>query len=130
MNAGFEDLTVLDKILRNFPDRSEAFAAYSKARCPDAYSICNLALYNYWEMSTAMTSRLFKLKRSFYGFLHKLAPSLLVPLYSMVSFTNIPYAQVIDRHKRQERFVNFILGMLGAGFFSTATLFTIRRLNA
>ncbi|PJF16851.1 Kynurenine 3-monooxygenase [Paramicrosporidium saccamoebae] len=127
MNAGFEDLTVLSQILTEVPDRLEAFQKYSTTRNPDAHAIADLALYNYWEMSTAMTSRLFKLKRSLYAKLHKLMPKIMVPLYSMVAFSSIPYAEVIRRADRQETIANFIFGGLGASVLAALGL-SLRRL--
>lgn len=129
MNAGFEDLTVLSQILAETPDRKEAFQKYSATRNPDAHAIADLALYNYWEMSTAMASCLFKLRRSFHAKLHKLMPKLMVPLYSMVAFSSIPYAEVTRRANRQERIANFIFGGLGVTVLAALGL-SLRRLCA
>ena len=115
MNAGFEDLLVLNQLLQkpNTFTIADVFSEYSRIRRPDAHAICDLALYNHWEMSTAVNSRLFRIKRYLVGLLHKMMPRLLVPLYSMVAFSIMPYAQVVRRHNRQERMINMIVGGLG-----------------
>jgi len=51
MNAGFQDVLVLDRILDETQgDLSKALATYSARRHPDAIAICDLAMYNYVEM--------------------------------------------------------------------------------
>lgn len=46
-----EDVTVLDRMIRDYPDdRLKAFDEYSKFRNPDAEAICDLAMYNYIEV--------------------------------------------------------------------------------
>lgn len=111
MNAGFEDLLVLSKLLRSSKDRATAFSEYSQLRRPDAHAICDLALYNYWEMSTGVSSMYFRLKRALAGLIHKIAPQTFVPLYSMVAFSTIPYAEVVRRNRRQ----GHIMAVLASG---------------
>jgi kynurenine 3-monooxygenase len=125
MNAGFEDLSVLSSILSTQPNLTIAFEEYSKKRKADAHAICDLALYNYWEMSSAVTSSWFKFKRMIYGKLHMLMPNVLVPLYSMVAFSNIPYAQAVRRHARQERIINTIIGGFGMTVFGLLGAFLL-----
>lgn len=48
-----EDVLVLDKMLTEYPnDRLLAFEEYTKHRQPDAHAICDLAMYNYIEVSS------------------------------------------------------------------------------
>lgn len=116
MNAGFEDLLVFDGLLKACPSRAEAFSEYSRRRRPDAHAICDLALYNYWEMSTGVNSMCFRAKRTIVGLVHKLAPRLFVPLYSMVAFSTMPYAEVVRRNRQQDRLMAAFAGGLGLGF--------------
>lgn len=129
MNVGFEDLTVLTKILAESPDRAVAFETYSRTRRPDAHAICDLALYNYWEMSSGVTSWVFRTRRALYARLHQIMPRWFVPLYSMVAFSDIPHAQVVRRHARQERILSAILGSASVGFLGLLALLVTKQLN-
>lgn len=115
MNAGFEDLLVLYKLLKSSKDRAAAFSDYSRIRSPDAHAICDLALYNYWEMSTGVSSAYFRLKRTLAGLIHKIAPQTFVPLYTMVAFSTIPYAEVVRRNRRQDHIMAVLAGGVGLG---------------
>lgn len=105
MNAGFEDVEVLMKLLKKCT-LSEAIQSFTEVRRADAHAICDLALYNYTEMSTLVLSRRYLAKKWLYSWLHRLAPTTFVPLYSMVSFSQIPYNQAIQQKERQEMLVN------------------------
>lgn len=51
MNAGFEDCTVLNNILKKYPNEIEcALAEFSEVRRDDLHAICDLAMYNYVEV--------------------------------------------------------------------------------
>ena len=53
---------------------------------------------------------MFLMQRKVEGWLHLLAPKRFIPLYTMVSFSVIPYAEVIRRWQRQMRIINVGLG--------------------
>jgi hypothetical protein len=38
-----------------------------------------------------------------------------VPLYEMVSFSDVPYAEALERHRRQEAILERLLGNGGGG---------------
>lgn len=58
MNAGFQDVLVLDRILDETQgDLSKALATYTARRHPDAIAICDLAMYNYVEMRSKARRR-------------------------------------------------------------------------
>lgn len=123
MNAGFEDVALLDSLFKQHPgDVMRVFSEYSHIRKPDADAICDLALYNYWEMSTAVMSPIFLLKQRIYSVLNRWFPQAIIPLYSMVAFSTIPYSQALARHRRQEQFLNFLLGVIGVGALSLGLL--------
>jgi len=106
MNAGFEDCQVLSRLLdSNSNDLSLAIRAYTGARKRDAHAICDLALYNYTEMSTLVLDKAFLAKKWLYSWLHWAAPRTFVPLYTMVSFSQIPYGQAVERRDRQDALV-------------------------
>lgn len=121
MNAGFEDLEVLNNLFVEKDTLSDVFSSYSRERVPNAHAICDLALYNYWEMSSGVQSLKFLLKHHIYKWIHKMFPNQFLPLYSMVAFSNIPYSQVIRRHRLQE-YGLFMLTAAGMGIVTGAIL--------
>jgi kynurenine 3-monooxygenase len=118
MNAGFEDCRLFAELLDKMgtDDLGKVFESFTTGRVADAHAICELALYNYLEMSTLVASRWFLAKRWFYSWLHWAAPSTIIPLYTMVSFSpHIAYGEAIRRRDRQERLVALAGGsLLGA----------------
>ena len=104
MNAAFEDCTVLDACLGRSPDRAASFRAY-ESRSRDANAIADLALANFVEMRDHVGSRSFLVRKWTERVLSRFLGFWYVPLYTMVSFTRIPYAEARDRARRQDRMV-------------------------
>jgi kynurenine 3-monooxygenase len=106
MNAAFEDCVVLDECLAHFPaDRERAFAQYFDRRKENADALADLAVQNFIEMRDKTASRLFRAKKKLDHFLEGVLPGSYLPLYAMVTFTRIPYAQAARRAQRQDRLV-------------------------
>jgi kynurenine 3-monooxygenase len=106
MNAAFEDCTVLTRCLKQHaPAWDEAFAAYESRRKWHADALADLCLDNFVEMRDKVGSRLFLLRKKLDVLLHKLFPFWYLPLYTMVSFTTIPYADAVRRARMQNRIV-------------------------
>jgi kynurenine 3-monooxygenase len=103
MNAAFEDCVVLDECLAAFPeDRERAFAKYFERRKANADALADLALGNFIEMRDKTASKTFRAKRKLDHFLEALLPGSYLPLYTMVTFTRIPYAQAAKRARIQD----------------------------
>lgn len=97
LNAGFEDLTVLFSLfpVSGQPDLATIFERYSVVRTPDAHTVCDLALHNYQEMASGVTSIEYKLRKMVEDILYRYFPRTgIVPLYTMVSFTTMRYSEV------------------------------------
>jgi kynurenine 3-monooxygenase len=106
MNAAFEDCVVLDECLAKFPnDREHAFGEYFRERKANADALANLALGNFIEMRDKTASRAFRAKKKLDHFLEAALPGIYLPLYTMVTFTRIPYAEAARRARRQDRIV-------------------------
>jgi kynurenine 3-monooxygenase len=117
MNAAFEDCVVLDECLAEFPDnRERAFAEYFSRRKENADALADLAVDNFIEMRDKTASRTFRAKKKLDHLLEGLLPGVYLPLYTMVTFTRIPYAEAARRARRQDRIVyaglNFFAAML------------------
>jgi kynurenine 3-monooxygenase len=106
MNAAFEDCVVLDECLAQFPDnRERAFSEYFARRKENADALADLALENFIEMRDKTASRAFRAKKKLDHFLEAALPGIYLPLYTMVTFTRIPYARAARRARMQDRIV-------------------------
>ena len=106
MNAAFEDCVVLDECLAEFPeDRQRAFSEYFDRRKVNADALANLALGNFVEMRDKTASKTFRAKKKLDHFLEAALPGIYLPLYTMVTFTRIPYAKAARRARIQDAIV-------------------------
>jgi kynurenine 3-monooxygenase len=109
-NAAFEDCVLLDQALRSHEgDREAAFAHYDATRREHVNTLADLALSNFIEMRDATASRLFRGRKRLERILHRLVPGLFVPLYTMVTFTRIPYGDAVERARRQWQVVSLLV---------------------
>ena len=103
MNAAFEDCVVLDECLQEFPkDRHRAFSEYFQRRKTNADALADLALGNFIEMRDKTASKQFRAKKKLDHFLEAVLPGIYLPLYTMVTFTRIPYAKAKRRARIQD----------------------------
>ena len=131
MNAGLEDVRVLFGCLDqemlyspNLPDtarterRGRALAAYTHQRTPDASAINDLALRNYFEMRSGVTSPIYLIRKFVEETLSKYAPGLgWATQYSRVSFGNERYSDVVKMVKTQGQILlGVIVGATILGF--------------
>jgi len=113
MNAAFEDCVVLDECLARYPqDRQRAFAEYFANRKQNADALADLAIENFIEMRDKTASRTFRAKKKLDHLLEAALPGVYLPLYTMVTFTRIPYAQAARRARVQDRLVYALFAAL------------------
>lgn len=114
MNAAFEDVSALsDQLAKHAPNWKRAFESYERMRKPNVDALANLAISNFIEMRDLTGQRWFLWKKKAEKWLHKLFPKWYIPLYTMVSFTSTPYAEAVERARKQnERVVTVISLML------------------
>jgi kynurenine 3-monooxygenase len=116
-NAAFEDCLVLGEAIERYrDDRARAFAVYEAERRPNVEAIADLALANFREMRDQVASPLFRLERRAEVWLSGLLPGWFLPLYTMISFTRIPYAEARRRARRQRRVLIGLAAVLAIGF--------------
>ncbi len=110
MNAGFEDCRILNDIIaQNQGDWAKIMQKYRSERTENANAISELALHNFIEMRDKVADDKFLLRKKIEANLHQLYPTKWMPLYSMVTFSHIPYAQALARGKKQEHIMNQVL---------------------
>ena len=104
MNAAFEDCVVLDKCLAEFPqNRQRAFTEYFARRKENTDALANLAVQNFIEMRDKTASKTFRAKKKIDHLLEGLLSGIYLPLYTMVTFTRIPYSAAARRARLQDR---------------------------
>jgi kynurenine 3-monooxygenase len=112
MNAAFEDCTVLTDCLARFGDRSAALAAYEAMRKNHLDVLADLCIDNFLEMRDRVGSRWFLFRKKLGVLLHRLFPKWYIPLYVMIEFTRIPYADALRRARRQDWVVRGVAVLL------------------
>lgn len=133
MNAAFEDCVVLDECLEKFApatadpsvggqDRQRAFGEYFERRKVNADALADLALENFIEMRDKTASRAFRAKKKLDHFLEAALPGIYLPLYTMVTFTRIPYAKAARRARLQDRIVYAALIALAMSILALSIL--------
>ncbi len=111
MNAGFEDCTILDRMYEEYGgDWSKIIPDFSTQRKPDGDAILELALRNFVEMRDLVGDPMFLLRKKIAARLHEKYPGFL-PVYSMVSFSNIPYHIALREDDRQNALFREILAL-------------------
>jgi len=122
MNAAFEDCVVLNECLEEFPEnRERAFAEYFRRRKENSDALADLAIENFIEMRDKTASKTFRAKKKLDHALEALMPGLYLPLYTMVTFTRMPYAEAARRAGIQNALVYASLFVIAA--ISVAMMF-------
>lgn len=93
MNAGFEDCRLLLETLEsgNF-NWQTTLIEFEKSRKVDAEAISSLALKNFVEMRSKVAHPKFLLRKKLEARLQNEFPETWIPLYTMVTFTDMPYS--------------------------------------
>ena len=113
MNAGFEDCTLLCQMLdEQAGNWEEVIPAYSGRRVADGHAIADLALRNFLEMRDWVADPKFLLRKEIAASLHDRYPDF-IPLYSMVTFSHIPYSKALAEAKAQDEVFEQILALEG-----------------
>lgn len=110
MNAAFEDCFLLSEALRTHaPYAADALAAFYSERKEHADALADLAIQNFVEMRDSVASPIFLAAKGLERTLHRAFPGWFVPLYSMVTFSRLPYADAVRRSDLQVPIVRGIL---------------------
>lgn len=108
-NAAFEDCASLIECIAGSPGNlADAFARYGLLRKQNTDALALLAIENFLEMRDRTASRAFLLKKRLEKGLHRIFPRWFLPLYSMVTFSTIPYAAARRRALLQERTIRLV----------------------
>ncbi|MDX5479687.1 MAG: FAD-dependent monooxygenase [Cyclobacteriaceae bacterium] len=111
MNCGFEDCYILDGLIDKIGTTAWelVFAKFQKIRKPDTDAICQLALENFEEMKNEVADPKFLVRKNIEARLHSLYPREWVPLYTMVTFSDMPYSEAYAQGKLQEAIMDKVM---------------------
>jgi kynurenine 3-monooxygenase len=110
MNAGFEDITVLDQMMDTFDgDWEKLFKAFELKRKPDADAIADLAVMNFIEMRDKVADPRFLLRKKIEAKISQQFPDKWVPLYAMVTFSDLPYSYALETGQEQDRIMKKVM---------------------
>lgn len=119
-NCGFEDVVELDRCLSETNDDwTLALPMYQHRRQPNGEAIARMAQENFVEMRDKVASPTFRASKKVEHALERALPGKYMSRYEMVSFTTIPYAEVIERDKRQRS--TLLAGAAAAGAVAAGT---------
>lgn len=123
-NAAFEDSRLLADALKHCSRESlgDALQNYSYTRKRNAEAIADLALDHYHDMSSRSVNRFFVFKRKLEILANWAFRDKFLPLYSMISFSNIPYADAVERAAWQDRKIEQGLQIIAVSAVATAAI--------
>ncbi len=112
MNSGFEDCSILNSMIDQYDeDWSVILPNFEKSRKPDADAIADLAMRNFVEMRDLTGQPEFLLRKKIESRFNDLHPQKWIPLYSMVTFSHIPYSEALAEGQRQDRIMQEVMRM-------------------
>lgn len=112
MNAGFEDITILDEMIAKYGDDWERiFSEYEKSRKPNADAIAELSYRNFVEMGTRTADEKFLLQKKIEKRFAEKHPDKWLPLYSRVTFSHRPYTEALELGNLQNAIMDDVMQM-------------------
>ncbi|MGC1752534.1 MAG: NAD(P)/FAD-dependent oxidoreductase [Trebonia sp.] len=116
-NCALEDCIEIDRCLGETDgDWTTALTRYQQRRKANCDAIADMALDNFIEMRDRVNSRAFQAKTAARHALERRLAGHYVSQYELVSFSTVPYAQIPDRIRRQDRAMALAAaGALGLG---------------
>ena len=115
MNAGFEDCTVLDRLLADIgeADWTRVMDEFERLRKPNTDAMAELALYNFVEMRDRVADPRFLLQKRIESKIAAQYPGRWVPLYARVTFSpDTPYAEAWAAGQRQEAIMARVMPLI------------------
>lgn len=110
MNAGFEDCRLLyDTLEQNAWDFARVLPEFARTRQADGVAIADLAMRNFVEMRDLTADPEFLFRKKVERMALDAFPEKWMPLYSMVTFSDIPYHSAKAEGERQDLVMNEVL---------------------
>jgi len=111
MNCGFEDCYILDDLIEKYGTTSWelVFEKFQKIRKPDTDAISQMARDNFIEMRDSVANPKFIIRKKIEAKLHDLYPNEWIPLYTMVTFSDMKYADAYAQGKLQDEIMDKVM---------------------
>lgn len=110
MNAGFEDCTVLARLMDKYGDDwATILNEYDNSRKPNGDAVAQLALNNFIEMRDKVADPQFLERKKIEKELGRLYPEKFVSVYEMVSFSHTPYKTAMSCIEAQDELLGKIM---------------------
>ncbi|MEP1035577.1 NAD(P)/FAD-dependent oxidoreductase [Ekhidna sp.] len=110
MNSGFEDVRLFVEMAENMNwEWDKILPSYSSQRKKDADAISELALLNFIEMRDHVADPDFLRRKKLESQIQERYPKEWIPLYSMVTFSDIPYSEALRLGKIQKKVMDEVL---------------------
>ncbi|GGG22437.1 FAD-dependent oxidoreductase [Christiangramia forsetii] len=114
MNAGFEDISVLNEKMNLYGDDWEkVFEDYQTERKPNADAIAELSYRNFVEMSKKTADPKFLLRKKIEQKFAENHPDLWTPLYSRVTFSDKAYSDALKIGDYQREIMDEVMKIPG-----------------
>jgi kynurenine 3-monooxygenase len=105
-NCAFEDAISINELIETHDgDWAAALDAYARERKPNTDAIADMALDNFVEMRDKVNSPVFRAGKKVMHALERALPGVVVSRYELVSFSTVPYAEVVRRTRAQRRWL-------------------------
>jgi 2-polyprenyl-6-methoxyphenol hydroxylase-like FAD-dependent oxidoreductase len=111
-NAAFEDCAIIDDcITRHGENWPVVFEAFEATRRPSMDIMARLCVEHFTELTDLVSDPAFLRRRAVERRLNELYPELYQPLYSMISFTSVSYAEAARIDARQHAAIDRIMAL-------------------
>ncbi|CAN8061335.1 unnamed protein product [Agarophyton chilense] len=128
-NAAFEDCRLLAEAIEKhqWEDMPQVLSEYAHYRKLNSDTIADLALEHFADMSSKSAKSLSVLRRRLEIFANRLFPRKFLPLYSMVSFSNVPYEEALMRARWQDKKIGQFMWISGIGVVAMSGFLIAKR---
>lgn len=110
MNAGFEDAHILNLLLDQYNDDwPQVLHSFQELRKVDGDAIADLALHNFIEMRDLVADEKFLVQKKIEAKLHEAFPDEWIPLYSMVTFSELRYSEALRIGRKQQAIMDKVM---------------------
>ncbi|AWW31043.1 kynurenine 3-monooxygenase [Echinicola strongylocentroti] len=111
MNCGFEDCFILDGLIEKYGTTSWelVFEKFQKVRKSDTDAISEMARNNFTEMRDSVANPRFIIRKKIEARLHELYPTEWIPLYTMVTFSDMKYEDAYAQGRLQDEVMDKVM---------------------
>ncbi|MEA2176547.1 MAG: kynurenine 3-monooxygenase [Blastocatellia bacterium] len=109
-NSGFEDCLVLMQCMEKYQDNwNLIFSEYERLRKPNMDAISDMCGEHYVEIRDSLADPKFLLRKTIERRVNQLFPDRYTPLYSMIAFSCMPYADALRIDREQSRTIDELM---------------------